>query len=692
MKNGKVGNLKDLEPLTKQFFLEGCCDWQGGFRLLAAVGRQPSELAVKIQTLKRLKIRIDEVRLLRTQDTRDVAERLEHWLRSRLPQIRSLEIVEIPNRVPFQEEIAAIQTWCRQSKEHYEGPILVSADPGQASTLAVMVRDLRGTETTFLHSDLGRLFACRARESGEFFVATDLENLGIESLLELYAVVPAKVHPPTRERRMEVARFAGVDPSTLPDALGLRCGDSNLHIDMAYERRGRLFGLNVFDDDRTTKQRKEAIRNYASHKTHQALNGLRPELAGFSRDRFSRGHLRSHACVAFGKNTDRGRLKLWLSRSPEPPGRNQRPHSLETKHSGSKTSSAGKTLIVAMGTEPASTLTSIQSHQPSGVRLICDTGTPDVMELARRLDLLNRQLKVKVTVVPSDMLGHGLLEWWGEEGRHLPNPVVDVTPGSKMQTRVLAQFDGAQIWCLRGDKACSLTTDSTRPADQATLDLIATMRTGKRPSFRTNDPTQVGFYSTFKDLVTCLQSSGRLEWQQLYDGATVCPCKGNISIIRGGVRVTHRGVTQTLLTKQPPKPGQLFEVLLAYQLANHVARVVHGVKWRWSDEFSRPRSDHQIELDVAFTDGPSTFAISCKTGKDDLGKSRREIESVATLAFGRSYRTIPVLIHPKIKDHQMHASRDAPSGAVLIPLRLAVGPEQLLRELRRAAMERRKFT
>jgi len=697
-----VDNPKHLEQLTRAFLLGGCNEWGAGVRLLAAVGKQPTELAVKVQTIKRLGIPIDEIRLLRTKDTKDAAERLEQWLRSKLPRVNRVTADEIHGHSSFLIELESIQAWCRTAKEGYEGPLLVSADPGQAWTLAIMVRALQGRCTTFLHSDVNQLFATRVEEGAERFVAMNLEDVGLRSLLDLYGIMFHSDAVPDHEqdrRRREIVRLELVQAHTLPEAIALQCEGLRLSFDFAYERRGRLFGLRVFDQGDATN-RKEAIRNFASFRSHQSLNGLRPEFAGFSYCKLAREHLRSHGCIAFGAKSSAPRLRRWLSRSPALPGRVQSPHSLRSGSSKlTERGRGGKALAVAMGTEPGSTLTSIRAHCPEVVYLICDNGTPDVVEMARRLELLKGQLGVhEINTIAMDVLGGGLLNWWSREGSLITNLVVDVTPGSKMQTRALAQLPGADLWCLRRDQAIGIIDPSAPiPAAQPTSDLIATMRAGKRPVFKTLNRKGEEFHKALRDFVHCLHSSQELVWHQLYDAGLSCRCGKRLSRFNNRLQVEHGSMSCSMTFTPVPNPGDLFEFLVAYSLRSFDKQVVYNMKWEWDDSFRNllPPSNyksHKVELDVAFTHGSSTFAISCKTGKDSMGKARREVEAVATFAFGRSYRTVPVLIHPGVTDDLLRSSQEAPSGAVLVPLRMGLEPDDLLECLRIAAESRRKYS
>ncbi len=115
----------------------------------------------------------------------------------------------------------------------------------------------------------------------------------------------------------------------------------------------------------------------------------------------------------------------------------------------------GEKLVLALGSDPSSTLLALATHQPEEAAILVDAGSHWVRVMAARLKKAieeGRLLVGKASFWPSNLRGelNEELKQWLEQGGWKAN----VSPGSKGFSWHLARLDNVELWSLNDEEKC----------------------------------------------------------------------------------------------------------------------------------------------------------------------------------------------------------------------------------------------
>jgi len=306
--------------------------------------------------------------------------------------------------------------------------VIFAADPGP-NFLVAAVAQILPPETTFLHADSHHCWAYARWEDKLSGGKLRLLDLGWDTLLNLCDLKAQEsqgpLHPLLNDvllkRRITIATSIcrSVVFPDLPDASSLP------RLELAFEARGRLYGLCVADGQDILEQIRKIERLSLS------LKNLNPHISVYTRDPNQLRRIRAEGLEVL---TDETLIKWVSSCEAPPPGRaveadtgwgDQLPNFERGSGEGKDTTP----LLVWMSAEPSSTLTSIWTHRPKELVLLYDRTTPVVVEKVKRL--LDCADKIRVNTIhlwPSDYLG-GLVS--RRIQKNFPEAKADVSPGTK---------------------------------------------------------------------------------------------------------------------------------------------------------------------------------------------------------------------------------------------------------------------
>jgi len=610
----------------------------------ALVGLQPSATAVALKTWCRRYRPPDRVLLMATPQviTGGQAERLRQFC---FGFTALCDVVPISPNLDRADPHSAPEVADRLINEwHASGPghFIFCGDPGPKYLVVAISRRLP-PEVVCLHADVERLFVRADVNGAEIWGSAPLENLGLDVLLALYDLVPRQSSRMSVSLRNVLRKFRNSVPAHAVEGLAFRDCDA-FSLDLAYERRGWLFGLSWVGDGNSKEQVRAVVR------LSTELSRLQPVLAIMTRDAYGRARARSAGIRALPETS--AALTDWLQ-SKMPQDAILDAITSEEPRVCDGAGGSGPPLVVWVGLDPSATLTSLFTHQPNSACILYDATTPRVIEVARRLQEVASALPVgRLRFIPSDLLGRGAME---PLRRYLPPDTLvraDVTPGRKAQGCLLARIPGVQLWSLRAAarEAVALEGEGRKQLQGPDLLTLARIQGGLLRNSGAD---------------ACRWGRRRLEFLLLMgrfltalikrEGRRIAldPLR-NISLPEGELRIDSHG--QALLKfGDESKKGSLqlrggfwFEEVIAATFVTAGADEVRvGMEWEWPAEIlERPRTkplSQRDEIDIVARFGPRVVAVSCKMErKPSIAAARREIVSAALTCLGRF--ALPLLV------------------------------------------------
>jgi len=615
---------------------------------LSLVGQQPSATAVLLKSWIAANPAPARILLLATPSVRHKiqTERLLEFCKN-TAQGADCKIVPIAPGLKDTPDLPSARTWVRQflQEQNKTVQVIFAADPGPNFLVAAVARILP-PETTFLHADSHHGWAyARWEDKLSGGKLRRLQDLDWDTLFNLYDLKAQESGEPLHsllkevllKRRITIAtniRRSVVFPD-LPDASSLP------RLELAFEARGRLYGLCVADGQDILEQIRKIERLSLS------LKNLNPHISVYTRDRNQRRRIRAEGLEVLTDET----LKKWVSScEAPPPGQaveadtgwgDQLPNFERGSGEGKDTTP----LLVWMSADPSSTLTSIWTHRPEELVLLYDRTAPVVVEKVKRL--LDCSNKIPVNTIhlwPSDYLG-GLVSRRIQQ--NFPEAKADVSPGTKAQAVTFARLPGLKLWSLHPPNAVALDGQASIPLQYPDLLTLSRIQSGILHGHGSDakqwGEKKVRFLQLLGRAITEMPPDLSLDPLEAFDQANAslnCDSNG-----KWHVRVDNQRASGTV----PPKGGGWLEQVVAAAFVNAGAEEVYlNLKWAWPPGVRVPRNGPRAELDIAARIGPSIFAVSCKLRAQNLSvrKQAAEVEAMARIHFGRF--AIPVAVRVRL--------------------------------------------
>lgn len=660
------------------------------FEFVGLVGLQPSETPVKLRALRKLGVHVARVTLLHTEKTSEQARRIEAWC-----QLNGFLCGPVPMGQVGGDPDVNLEEALGRGLGDRQGPILCNADPGLSALLGQLFQLLnhKRLEVVYVHSDSDNLYLVQEIGDQEHWYSTDLEDLGMNPLLDLYDLVAKSA--PERIRDWDLAkiiRAASVNRSGKA-LVGMQIVNAPPPIlALAYERRGVLYGLCEVPGDGGDAS--SGVKQIVSLSAGWTLNHLRPFLWGWTRKKNERAHLEKGRCGSFSSLPgDHLALNAWMAGNPGVPG--------ESFHSVPLAPPSGDpgprpdaqtALLVCLGKEPFATLSSLATHRPHHAWIAYDQQSAAVVDLADRFLKHKQGLRTRlglqtITFVPTDRHGQGLHRWASQELEKFQGQlVVDLTPGTKGQTRALATLEWGDKWAMdtRHDKAFEIGGKrASTPILPPPLSLAVAI--GAPHGVRQPKKLKTKHYEFYKALgsfylkalsTTPVPMDGFPGDRNQPDGPWNVP-GGSLSVEYGKVILAYNGrnleQSRTALHKNP------FEELTAHMIVQaeitgyQVSEVLLEVQGLFPEGLRHPRGGHMDDIDVVAQVGHRFLAFECKSGVNvRVPRTQRKIHATAFGALGR--RAIPIVALATCFRTQVEATWDKDSGPAQLTLEDLMNP------------------
>jgi hypothetical protein len=656
---------------------------QGDDIFLSLVGQQPSATAVLLKSWIAKNRAPAMIRLLATPAVQrnGTASRLLTFCRKAASEA-DCEIVPIAPGLEDAPNPPSAVTWVRQflHEQNQAGNVIFAADPGPNFLVAAVAR-LLPPRAILLHADSHSCWAYTRWEGDERRGTLPLEDLTWDTLLALYGLEAEQSQQELHPLLQKVFQQLKIRiPNTMHRAVvfrGLPDAESLPRLELTFEARGRLYGLCVAEGNDILQQIRKIERIALS------LKNLNPHISVYTPSPYQRRRIRAEGLEALTSRT----LREWVaSCQAVRPGRAVEPDTswgdtLPRFFSGGGGEDTTP-LLVWMGAEPSSTLTSIWTHRPKELVLLYDRITPVVVEKVKRLLECAKRIPVdNIHLWPSDYLGCIVSK--GIQNQ-FPNAKADVSPGTKAQTVVFARLPGLKLWSLRPPNAVALDGQESIPLRYPDLLTMTRIHSGKlHDAGRGIDVMKWGakkvrFLRLLGRAITQAPRNLPLDPLTPFDESNA-----SLEMHTNGkwcVRVDNEQASG----KVPPKGGGWLEQVVAAAFVNAGAQEVYlNLKWAWPPGMEVPQNGFRAELDIAARIGPAVFAVSCKLRAQNLTlrKLAAEIEAVARTHFGQF--AIPVVVRVRLAPNQ-----PPEKGAVLFDLKTVVG-DDFRQKLDEAARARR---
>jgi hypothetical protein len=642
---------------------------------VSLVGLQPSAVAVTLKTWMAVGGLPARVVLLATPRVEETAKRIADYVRTLA--------AEVPCRIELVEAVAARQ---RPSdilvRLSGDGPLTFFGDPGLKAHVVEAVRALPETAVV-LHADTDHLYKYQIARPWER-EHTRLVNLGLDELLNLYALSVEDA-----DRRSDfLAQFLQRNGLQVPRGVrsSIRVvGFDGPPLDVAFEARGRLYGLVVIDSGDELRRSRD-LERFQKLRLKANLTVLTP-LEHVAR----RAVLAGHRVIRSTTTASARRLDSWLRGdflAFDAPAHGGQPPAPAVGQAHGRGGDGGN-LVTCLGTDPSPTLMSLCTHRPTRAWILYDRTTPKVVEAARRLQRFSRRLPTgSIDFVETDRLGLAI-DAAGFRGEFPGGPIrVDITPGTKGQASALARLPNADLWSLQGDVPAAVSLDAARSMPLRAPDLLTQAQIVGGPLINPGWARErVAPNKAFLDLLAQFLVAWIRETpsrERRLDAVHNMACSGGEVLVSPmGVRVRFDGKEAMSKGEFLTEGGYWLELVVARRcMAAGADEVRGGVKWAWQDGGVRD------EVDVLARFGHLYFVMSCKAGRvQTLLRPTREIEAVALRTMGRF--AVPVLVRPVATTHAMARTAQEEPRAAVLSLASLQHPDALRAMLLAAARDRR---
>jgi len=708
------------------------------------VGMQPGAVAASTKTMM-MHTDVSHILLFPTKRTIEIAQRLIEFIRNLKPDIE-IDLYEIDNFNPEESAWEAIIKVIKSNS--IPGPFYFDTSPGLNFQIARTSFHLQKSQLDVipLYADNTALHFI---EKGTSLM---LENIGLDNLLKLHQLKMTTVISPMGKKMPYIQIENNNVKSQFVD---LRECHGRLHCVKAllFQEYNGVENSKKLQDKEKKVLKNEARGVFDVLKTTQRLNHLHPTmhiLTNFftmrrrllSRNDLKVYHFDSH----LQNNQDKIALiqknlpLLWENISKHDEIKEKRtiqlPKAMRFNKGMINIKSSGgwknENLIVNLGSDPASTLLAIFTHQPEELIILVDQYTPIVCAHAEKIKAHKSYILSKnIYFCPTDLKGNiqfrDALEKKLSKGKWIAN----ITPGTKAQSWQLVRLPNVEAWSLNNSKKISepiISQKSESDNDHYYDYRLAPIIT--QTSIQQKEPLYYIINDTWKDMF-----SGSI-FIKPYHGTSLEEIKNQKEFLfqfacvvatiaqqRKGVFPVHQATwkkNHTLprgssefylkcLNVKESKEEITFEVYYNRQKSSGMIHGVPygghwleevvagaylkacgaditdlrvGIKWPWHDQDSatNAKNEFKTELDVIFIWRQYYVCISCKLGenKKEIEDIKSEIRAETRECFGRF--ALPVLVKggiPGGNEAYNHALNTMDSEPMEISLCLLNRPNDL---------------
>ncbi|RME56662.1 MAG: hypothetical protein D6795_00970 [Deltaproteobacteria bacterium] len=682
----------------------------------------------------------------------EYAERIAEFAR-RLPKCTESRIVieRISPDLTERDGLPAPHDLCRSLSGER---IVFHADPGLNFHIAAAASVLP-EETTFLHADTDNLYRCAiSRDANghieESWKTYPLEDLGLKSLFALYGTRVEILDMPLH-RLIKHLRKTPI-PAEVRSSLHFS-GITKPKLDLAYERRGRLYGL-IAVDGSSREERRQKV-----HDIEQYQRLLpRPYLTILSDNEtiLRNAELQGHWTIPATGEEGVRRLQAWLAKEVPSPGVTQdtgrkweEPVAIERYRRDDWKSGGGKPLALCLGDDPSATLISLCTHWPQRTILFYDAHTPKIVEKAGVIRKWAHRLPVgTIDFVPTDHLGRGIRRWLSRENEEIR---VDITPGTKAQSVALMTARRGEVWHLRNDLGAAKALLGSEKKSLIASDLLtqAWIMAGEivdegmsASDLEAVNPRMLDLLGRFLTDYLSAKEGESISFSGLRNMSLGNDCvkvddSGASSFSKGGRKRSgsaplspHWVPVDVHWGKKhetgylPLDGGYWFELLvgnafhragveeirISMKLGWPTEEMARHVRWRKDPQSGQHveeifHTHNRAELDVVGRTGHRFLIVSCKVGKTEggyvkVGKTEEDYVKVGKTeedyvreieAVARIFGrfTIPILARPWVDPKTVEESVAARGGVVRLGIREIAEPARLREILQKVFKARR---
>lgn len=623
-----------------------------------------------------------EIKLVSTPSTFEKAALCLDWLKNQHPDL------ELAPTVYFQDSTAFWSELAKNADDLY-----LNVNPAMQWQVALACLRLPKT-TLCLASDHTHCYLWKLTDDIQKCSETELPNIGLENLVELSEDISLDIRPSERNNRLsrEVAECLDTLKSDEKKFL-LKLPDKNNHVHQRInerliwvdERKGRLRLLLDMTEDKDNGDLLEDFR---------LINAVFPPLyyeitiASYNTKIIKRAEVEGLDCIRVTRNKKwHGEISDWVKGH-----RTVKPKSVVPEKSRANLSmfdlsgSIGKSpLFVCMGDNIEPTIKAILSHtEADSVGLFYDKASARIDSLATKLALFGKfKYKKKITLLPTDHKGHGMLEKISEIAPKCKTFSVNVTPGTKLQTVALASAarnhagpdNTFSIYRnnASGTETIRRVVDSQDCAEVASPDmedlldcLIADFKhAGREVETETERILSLDLW----DKILSDISENKIHPFDSFENFQVINESYPLEIMPDSMTVKSGNDTTFQLNENffgKDGGGTWWEAVVAHAIKKALgAEVYMQLEWAWP---GRPNSKgvHYAEIDVVTTCRKHILAISCKTMKQGADIAAYAIKSETSNRFGRFAIPLLALPHEEIMGENI-AGQEKDGVTVLTP-------------------------
>jgi len=654
--------------------------------LITMVGQQPAAIAATSATLNK-NAALKQVILLPTRKTETEYKRVERYLLNSLqlpPTSIRNSLVTTDIEHPKDEHSPA---WVVLGKfldryDELDKPVYFDTSPGLNYQLALISYHFRNdSRFEALYADNRKLHNL---SNGH---AWDLEHVGFKELLDLYGLEETGGKKPEKE-------------GEIVEDVTIRRGEVQIPLVYACERHGRFYGLwKIWQKENLEGEaqkieahnnKQEARKIEALEETPNMLNYLNPELVAWSNNDWI-GHRLRASGIRVLEETGGNKKKAeneFIQKLSEDPGKVlpgaaetpmdlERPPILEKNEHGSWD---GDNLIVALGSDPSSSLKAIFTHKPEKLIILVDKKNPTVCTLAARIQEQLPNVPAKeITFWPTDMIGKIEYEDRFREVLQKGSWSLNITPGTKAQSWQLSRIpvDGLGLWSLweRQQKSVPLAGHSQDRRIQYGFApiLVQAAIVGGRLSAEGIPKSELlqkkSLLSNMSKVIAKIVANTSKGWTDSSQwpidkdnpwraGVRICHNERNyikcLKVDSRGEKIEFEascdGKIETGWIKSRPGEGHWFEEVAAGAFLDaggaEIQDIRVGLRWDWLHKEPNKRA-FRNDLDVSVLWKGQYIGVSCKTGKVNLDEEGPAIVAVTRTGLGRF--GISVIIRKGIK-------------------------------------------
>lgn len=636
-----------------------------GDLVISLVGKSPAAPVTALRTWAKHEGAPAKVLLLETTETVGSGARVREALAP-----HSVDILPIASSLsPESGREAAPVVVARALEGHDPNQrVVFYADPGpKPQTVAVAAVLPRDSLLLFAEWDW---LVCRRSEGFSRVGEYQLVDLLLPLWMDLHAAKTRSMAP----RPAAAMKLAGVHlANRIEQALQFtHIGGRQVEapaLDLAYERAGKLYALQMIGLSSSQKPREEV-------RAIQALAGSLPSGGTKFSIASDLTSVRSRAEAARmnALSPNQSELCRWAERATASAEPLRRPPPVAVPAPVPGSGGTGLPLVVWLGTDPVVTLQSIATHQPAIAVVLYDASNSNICAAVERLRASaqpqgsRRGLPAgSITFAASNFFGDGAPAAALAALKNHPRIKVDVMPGTKPQALSISRLGGAELWSQDAGQGIAVRLDAE-----------------ERPPLRVPDLLTIAYVcgGEHQEGIDTISDADRLGLRLLASAIARDISTGKkVSVADIPPDVAHRLPDGSLLVKDGDrtahlspeftKQGTWLEWVTAGAFMDAGADEVRlGLNWCYPGS-----DDAKDDGDIVARMGSRLFVVESKSGRKPgtLARGRHQAETLARQGLG-GY-AIPIVVRPRID--AAIVARSIPNNAAILDLATLADPQRL---------------